>query len=393
MAQGDTPVYQLQDPDGTVLAEFRHDSNGNLIVEQLDGSNIDFKQADASNLNSVSTEQAQIGMPLTGPASNIQWDRPYIGGGETVQVPQEEATIQDALRKVPQYLEDDYHIQIDKSQDPYDEDIIVPPTKSSVLSTPGDGGNVARLVIEDQGSISAGDPDIKLNSVVAFNSSALVVFLHLGPTGLAPIPDENASWGFFAGSEYILINCSVQGSQRDTTLSPAATAILNYGARTKIENDFDFGSDLVERGIWQKRGQALEIGPSNTISGSVTEHAVRVATGEVHHGGRLPDADKTAVNNIDNNSTVGNGLYLTANDGTTSKAMRMDSSGNTRFQDKNGDNFMRAVTALSQVYFTSGYEPRTTGSGDGMVVTTPDGTDEYRIRVDNSGNVVTDGPL
>jgi len=31
--------------------------------------------------------------------------------------------------------------------------------------------------------------------------------------------------------------------------------------------------------------------------------------------------------------------------------------------------------------------------GSGVVVTTPDGTDDYRIRVDNSGNVVTDGPL
>ena len=64
MAQGDTPVYQLQDPDGTVLAELRHDSNGNLIVEQLGGSNIDFKQADASNLNSLSTEEGRFsGIP------------------------------------------------------------------------------------------------------------------------------------------------------------------------------------------------------------------------------------------------------------------------------------------------------------------------------------------
>jgi len=56
MAQGDPPVYQLIDSSGNVQAEIRHNLAQSLIIDQLNGSDIDFQQSDLSNISSVSTE-------------------------------------------------------------------------------------------------------------------------------------------------------------------------------------------------------------------------------------------------------------------------------------------------------------------------------------------------
>jgi len=57
MAQGDPPVYQLVDSNGNVQAEIRHDLAQSLIIDQLNGSDIDFQQSDLSNIASASIEQ------------------------------------------------------------------------------------------------------------------------------------------------------------------------------------------------------------------------------------------------------------------------------------------------------------------------------------------------
>lgn len=57
MAEGDPPVYQLVDSDGTVQAEIRHDLAESLIIDQLQGNNIDFQNSELSNIASVSTEE------------------------------------------------------------------------------------------------------------------------------------------------------------------------------------------------------------------------------------------------------------------------------------------------------------------------------------------------
>jgi len=61
MAQGDPPVYQLVDSNGNVQAEIRHNLAQSLIIDQLNGSDIDFQQSDLSNIASVSTDRASIG--------------------------------------------------------------------------------------------------------------------------------------------------------------------------------------------------------------------------------------------------------------------------------------------------------------------------------------------
>jgi len=60
MAQGDPPVYQLVDSNGNVQAEIRHDLAQSLIIDQLNGSDIDFQQSDLSNIQSLNTEQVNI---------------------------------------------------------------------------------------------------------------------------------------------------------------------------------------------------------------------------------------------------------------------------------------------------------------------------------------------
>jgi len=59
MAQGDPPVYQLVDANGNVQAEIRHDLAKSLIIDQLNGSDIDFQSSDLSNIESVSTDTAE----------------------------------------------------------------------------------------------------------------------------------------------------------------------------------------------------------------------------------------------------------------------------------------------------------------------------------------------
>lgn len=59
MAQGDPPVYQLVDSDGNVQAEIRHDLAESLIIDQLQGNNIDFQNSELSNIASMSTEVAE----------------------------------------------------------------------------------------------------------------------------------------------------------------------------------------------------------------------------------------------------------------------------------------------------------------------------------------------
>jgi len=66
MAQGDPPVYQLVDSNGNVQAEIRHDLAQSLIIDQLNGSDIDFQQSDLSNIASVSTEQIGSGRHYAG---------------------------------------------------------------------------------------------------------------------------------------------------------------------------------------------------------------------------------------------------------------------------------------------------------------------------------------
>jgi hypothetical protein len=60
MAQGDPPVYQLVDSNGNVQAEIRHDLAQSLIIDQLNGSDIDFQQSGLSNIQSLSTERLSI---------------------------------------------------------------------------------------------------------------------------------------------------------------------------------------------------------------------------------------------------------------------------------------------------------------------------------------------
>lgn len=68
MAQGDPPVYQLVDSNGNVQAEIRHDSSSNLIIEQLNGTNIDFQSADLVNANSVESTLEFLGRVASTPA-------------------------------------------------------------------------------------------------------------------------------------------------------------------------------------------------------------------------------------------------------------------------------------------------------------------------------------
>lgn len=339
---------------------------------------------------SVSTGQADIGMPYDGVLETVTWDRPQVSdGGEVVQVPQDEPTIQDALRKVPIHLRGDYTIQVDKSQGPFNEDIFIPPTFSETFTDPGGEGNICRIKLEDQGSVAAGDPDIEVNSITAFGGTALCVIINFGPTGIAPLPDENASWAFFYGKEFAITNSSLRGSARGD-LTPDSAGILCYSSEVKIQNDFDFGTDLVERGIQVKRGERLEIdGNNNTISGSVTSAAVYVGSGEVSHQGKLPDAPEPVVA-VNNNATIGPDIKAIDYNGELYTAIRTDTSGNTRLRAPTNDEYIRAVPGQSQVYYPNGYEPRPLGDGDGIIVTTPDGSSQYRIRVDNSGNVTTD---
>jgi len=56
MAQGDPPVYQLVDSNGNVQAELRHDLAQSLIIDTINGNDVDFQQSDLSNIQSISTD-------------------------------------------------------------------------------------------------------------------------------------------------------------------------------------------------------------------------------------------------------------------------------------------------------------------------------------------------
>lgn len=140
-----------------------------------------------------------------------------------------------------------------------------------------------------------------------------------------------------------------------------------------------------------KRGNRVRIDQTNTITGSVKDEAVFVQAGQISHDGRLPDAP-TDVQTF-SNSTSGIRLQMTDRNGSENDHVLVDSNSNKRFFNADGTEFLQPNQGLNQTLFQT-YEPRVnSGNGDGIVVTTPDGSDNYRIRVDNSGNVVTDGPL
>lgn len=92
-------------------------------------------------------------------------------------------------------------------------------------------------------------------------------------------------------------------------------------------------------------------------------------------GDRLPKVeDQERVMSFDDGTEIS-----VRQDGDGNHDISITASGDTTL-DANGD-----------ILFGSDVE--TEPDGAGLRVTTPDGTDEYRIRVDDSGAVTTDGPL
>jgi hypothetical protein len=215
---------------------------------------------EAVDVQSVTTEQLYNNGGLSHTDTGITWDRPKWGQTteEAVQVPQDEPTIQDALRKVPEFLIDNYTIEIDATQGPYDEDVIVPPTIAYDFGG-GSEGVPARLFITNQDS----------GNKVAGATWLVYPAVTRGPTlEKVEIPDSNPynddKGGFEAHGDGF-----VEFRDADFTGGDSAgAAIVAYGATVKARN-IDFGSSVVSNGVEVKSGGYVQ---ANNFSGTASDY-------------------------------------------------------------------------------------------------------------------------
>lgn len=224
---------------------------------------------------SLSPEQATIGA-TAGAVTGIQWERPEVLKSDTtVRVPQDEPTIQDALRKVPRRLLANSTITVDEAQGPYTEDLVIPPVNSEELVSNTEGGN-ARLTLKTQGGTAA-----SVDSVfgIGGRGQGNVVLANITATTTNPYDDETAAFAFYGGEFFKMSACALGGSARGL----GSNGILCYASRLKIEGSFDWGTDLVAVGGRTKQQGVINVDNGVTATGSVTDHAWEAGSGRIEH--------------------------------------------------------------------------------------------------------------
>lgn len=280
------------------------------------------------NPDSVATDQATVGATAGG-TTTISWDRPEINkSATTVQVPQDEDTVQDALRKAPRRLAANYVIEVDEGGDYSAEDWVVPPVQSEDLFDAAEGGN-SRLTVKRQGTTATLNPNSVF--IIGGRGQGNVVFIHTYPVGINPWDDEDAVWATYGGGEPKLSQCGIGGAARTT----GAVGVLSYQSTMKIEGAFDWGTDLVSIGGKTKQGGMIFMPTGVTVSGSVTDHAWEAPTGIIHHGRQGPTATNAfAADPQRNRGVVGHQLPMVDRSGNLFDAILATGS-DTRYRDKN----------------------------------------------------------
>lgn len=123
-------------------------------------------------------------------------------------------------------------------------------------------------------------------------------------------------------------------------------------------------------------------------TGNLSSYLIALATGS------LTLAGGTFTLTADANFGATYGLvsaYFTSrtSNAATAGAFRLANTDNISWRNAaNGANVSLTVNASNQLSYNGG-DIITTGTGNGMVVTTPDGTKTFRIYVDNNGELTT----
>ena len=231
----------------------------------------------------VYSGQATIGR-VSGDTSGIEWDRPELNKSETtVRVPQDEPTVQDALRKVPRRLAANYIICIDPSDGPYDEHIVTPPVQSEDLLNSTEGAN-SNLQIE---GLDSGTRWQTASVFVIGGWGAISIKLRdCNVSETTTYGDENAAYIAYGSGSVTLSNCGIVGSARGS----GSVGVSSYASLVKLETVFDWGADLVQNGTETKHNGSLMCDGGLTATGSVTQHGHVAKAGPIHHAGRGPDA-------------------------------------------------------------------------------------------------------
>jgi hypothetical protein len=267
----------------------------------------------------------------------------------------------DAVRKIPWEFHANYKIQVDSTQDPYAEDIVVPQWYSADVSS----DQKHRLIIEDQGSASGGTAGINVDSITHMGGVGLTNFIKFAPTSTVPYLNENPVYASIGGEELVLTDCGIAGTARNDP----SQGMLCYGSVVKFQSTFDFGSDLVERGVWIKRGQQViqDNAGAHTVSGSVTGKAAVVGAGEYAHNGKNPSAGSApAVQNVNTSATIGAKKFIANNsDGGVQGFLRVDTNDVQRYLTQDGTEWLRIRDSIPDLLVQS-YPMRFNTSGNGF---------------------------
>jgi len=360
--------------------------------EALDLEGSDLENIGDADADSVITDQANIGDGISSALTGITWDRNEVNKSDTtVQVPQDEPTIQDALRKVPRRLIGSYQISLDESQDPYDENLVIPPVYSEEVDSTTEGGN-AGLLIDTQGG---GRVTIRSLIAIAGKGQKSLIVTNVDADTTNPYDDEASPWAFYGWNHAALSNCGVVGGG----LEAGSNGILSYQSSLKLETAFDWGTDLVSIGGKTKQRGEIHVDAGFSASGSVTDHAWESVSGPIEHTGIGP----TATNNFmtdprRNGQSVAPNIAAVSFDGTVTDAIRVRADDGIEIRDGTETRRVHFTAAGPDVFYDetgtelarfSDGQLQVSGAGGGVEVTSPDGNTTLEIGIDNSGNVVS----
>lgn len=340
----------------------------------------------SGNFDSVTTEELSIGS--SGYSAN---SRPAISNEDkVVTVPGDYSTVQAAVNDCPMYLRHEYKIDI--SDGTYNEDVVVPPVIAGDFNGQADQEFGRLEIYGNTGDRTA----VELDSFVATGCGGAVNPFITHITFLADNPHDNES------TSVAIYGCNQSAVASLGFGANVTNGVLAYGSEVVV-NDLNLGSGNLSHAVTTKHGGSAHL-KTGTVDGSVTDSLLQPSSGYIQYksanmnatgtlvegtgtDGHVWDATDEKFVNMSNlpSVTMPDGDTFVYDGGSSENIQIQNSFGNLLYGDATSGNNLMHIGKSGDVKL---YQ-----AGQGVLVQTPDGTDEYRIRVDNSGNVVTDGPL
>jgi len=342
-------LYFTDDGTGTI---YKHDGSG-WIDLGIGGSSV-WEDPDGDGVYSLKNGSG-IDIERVSDASHNrdQWSTSSV----TITVGSDFPTIQEAVMAIPLIPYDDVTIDVPSGFDASTEDVLVPQLHGGYGNNAGGRGFEHKVEIVGDSTTPSNNP---LGSIVF--SGVQGGFVTLDGFELQrnnPYDDEDTPCAIYHSDAVSLENIEYAGG---------GVGVYAYGNSHVNVGSIDFGTDILTTGYAVKHNAEIMEQRAGTQSGNVTGY------------GYVATAGMIRTNRSSSSVTGTQGLV----DGQNSRTGFVVTESGNKWMNKFVGEYKVGEEGSVPGEFTNAV------AGNGWVVTTPDGTSKYRIRVDNSGNVVTD---